>query len=103
MRIELCCRTSIHIKDSIIYYNLLRLKRICTRNTDFNEHSKELTTHLLNKAYPIEVIMKQWNKVINKPCAKITYKRNVTDLFTHLSLPGIEPKLTSYDAGAPAT
>ena len=40
-----------------------RYKGICARNTDFIEHFKKLTTHLLHKAYPINVIIKQWNKV----------------------------------------
>ena len=53
----------VHIKNSIICSQFLRYKRICTRNTDFIENSKELTTHLLHKAYPIKVIIKQWNKV----------------------------------------
>ena len=57
----------VHIKNSIIYSQFLRYKRICTRNTDFIDHSKELTTHLLHKAYPIKVITKQWNKVTKIP------------------------------------
>ena len=57
----------VHIKDSIIYSLFLRYKRICTRNTDVIEHSKGLTTHLLDKAYPIKVIIEQWNKVTKIP------------------------------------
>ena len=52
----------VHIKNSLIYYQFLRYKRICTRNTDIIEHSKELITHLLHK-----VIRKQWNKVTKIP------------------------------------
>ena len=54
---------TVHIKESLIYCQFLRFKRICTRNTDYVDHSKELTTHLLNEACPINVIIKQWNKV----------------------------------------
>ena len=43
----------VHIKITTIYSQFLGYKRICTRNSDFIEHSKELTTHLLHKAYPI--------------------------------------------------
>ena len=57
----------VHIKNSIIYSQFLRYKRICTRNTDFIDHSKELTTHLLHKAYPIKFISKQCNKVKKIP------------------------------------
>ena len=53
----------VHIMNSIIYSQFLRYKRICTRNTDFINDSKELTTHLLHEAYLIKVITKQWNKV----------------------------------------
>ena len=53
----------VHIKDSIIFSQFIRYKRICTRNTDFVEHSKELTTHLLHTSQPIKVMLEQWNKV----------------------------------------
>ena len=36
---------SVYIKNSIIYSQFLRCKRICTRSTDFIEHSKEISTH----------------------------------------------------------
>ena len=35
----------VYIKNSIIYSQFLRYKRICTRSTDFIEHSKEISTH----------------------------------------------------------
>ena len=71
------CHT-VHIKDSINYSQCLRYKRICTRNTDFIEHSKELTTHLLHKAYPINVIIKQWNEVTKIPRTKLFEQENQT-------------------------
>ena len=49
----------VQIRGSIIYSQFRRYKRICTSNTDFIEHSKELATHLLHKAYPIKVFTKQ--------------------------------------------
>ena len=57
----------VHIKVSIIYTQFPKYKRICTGNTDFIEHSQEIATHLLQKAYPIKVITKQWNKVTKIP------------------------------------
>ena len=50
----------------MIYSQFPRCKRICTRNTDFIEHSKKLTTHLLQKTCSIKVITKQWNRVTLK-------------------------------------
>ena len=68
----------VHIKNSIIYSQFLRYKKICTRNTDFIEHSKELTTHLLHKAYPIKVTTKQWNKVKKIPQTELLIQKQHT-------------------------
>ena len=66
------------MKNSIIYSQFLRYKRICTRNTDFIDHSNELTTHLLHKAYPIKVITKQWNKVEKIPRPELLIQKQQT-------------------------
>ena len=71
------CHT-VHINNSIIYSQFLRHKGICTRNTDFIDHSKELTTYLLHMAYPINVITKQWNKVKKIPRTKLLIKKQLT-------------------------
>ena len=55
----------VHIKDSIINSQFLRCDRMYIANT--SEHCKELTTHLLLKAYPIKVIIKQFNKETKLP------------------------------------
>ena len=55
----------VQIKNSIVYSQFPRYKS--TRNIDFIEHSKELTTYLLHKAYPIKVIIKQLNKLTKVP------------------------------------
>ena len=68
----------LHIKNSIIYSQFLRYKRICTTNTDFIEHSNELTTHLLHKAYPFKVITKQWNKVKKIPRTELLIQKQQT-------------------------
>ena len=65
----------VHIKNSIIYSQFLRHKIICTRNTDFIEHSKEFTTHLLHMAYPIKVIIKQWNNVNRIPRTQLLKRK----------------------------
>ena len=68
----------VHIKNSIIYSQFLGFKRICTRNTDFIDHSKKSTTHLLRKAYPIKVITKQWNEVTKIPRAELLIQKQQT-------------------------
>ena len=68
----------VHIKNSIIYSQFLRYKRICTRNTDFIDHSRELTTYLLHKAYPIKVITKQCNKVNKIPPTTLLIQKQQT-------------------------
>ena len=68
----------VHIKDSMIYSQFLRYKWTCTRNNDFIEHSKELSTHLLNKAYPIKAILKQWNKVTKIPQTELLKQKQQT-------------------------
>ena len=52
-----------HVKNSMIFSQLLRYKRICSDRKDFIKHSKELVTHFLHIGYPIKVILKQWDKV----------------------------------------
>ena len=51
---------------------------MCTTNTDFTEHSKELTTRLLHKAYPIKVITKQSNKVTKIPRTELLIQKQET-------------------------
>ena len=72
-----CCHT-VHIKNSILYSQFLKYKIMCTTNTDFTEHSKELTTRLLHKAYPIKVITKQWNKVKKIPRTELIIQKQET-------------------------
>ena len=51
-----------HMKNSIMFSQLLRCKRICSDRKDFIKHSKELVTHFLHIGYPIKVILKQLDK-----------------------------------------
>ena len=67
------------------FHNLsqfLRYKRICTRKTDFIDHSKELTTHLLHKAYPIKV-MNFTNIEANSNCARVCFDICLTLVRSH--------------------
>ena len=63
-----------HIKNSIIFSQLLRCKRTCSGRKDFIKHSKELVTHLLHIPYPIKVMVKQRDKANNA---------HRSSLFTH--------------------
>ena len=66
------------MKNSIIFSQLLRYKRICSDRKDFIKHSKELVTHFLHIFYPIKFILKQWDKVD---------KVHRASLFTHREKP----------------
>ena len=63
-----------HMKNSIVFSQLLRYKRICSVIKDFIKHSNELVTHFLHIGYPIKFILKQWDKVS---------KVHRASLFTH--------------------
>ena len=52
-----------HMKNSRMFSQLHRYKRICSDRKNFIKHSKELVTHFLHIGYPIKVILKQWDKV----------------------------------------
>ena len=55
----------IHLKHSIIFSQFLRYKRICSDHRDFTKCSKELTHRFLKMGYPMTIINKQWQKVVN--------------------------------------
>ena len=55
----------IHLKHSIIFSKFLRYKRICSDHRDFTKCSKELTYCFLKMGYPMTIINKQWQKVLN--------------------------------------
>ena len=43
-------------KDSIPYSQFLRIRRICTHNTDFDKNVIELCKHFLRRKYPLELL-----------------------------------------------
>ena len=63
-----------HLKNSLIFSQLLRCERICSDKKDFIKHSKELVTHYLQIGYPIKFILRQLDKV---------NKLHRASLFTH--------------------
>ena len=74
-----------HMKNSIIFSQLLRYKRICSDIKDFIKHSKELVTHFLHIGYPIKFILKQWDKV-NKVHRASQFKHREKTIDNHIPL-----------------
>ena len=52
-----------HTKRSIVYSQTLRIKRVCSQESDFNEHSLKLKSWLLKRSYPEKVIDTEMSKV----------------------------------------
>ena len=46
-----------HCKKSLPYSQMLRIKRICTRNDDYLYHILVLCCHFLNRGYPIDTLI----------------------------------------------
>jgi hypothetical protein len=45
-----------HLKNSLPYSQLLRIRRICSKLTDFEQHAIELCNHFLRRGYPPNII-----------------------------------------------
>ena len=43
-------------KDSIPYSQFLRVRRICSRITDFEKHVINMSSHFLRRCYPIKLL-----------------------------------------------
>ncbi len=52
-----------HIKRSLPYSQFLRVKRICSKETDFVKESMKLLGHFLRRGYPILELTKAFDKV----------------------------------------
>ena len=52
-----------HVKRSIVYSQGLRIKRICSREEDFEKHLQELSSWLKNRAYPTWLIEREFKRV----------------------------------------
>ena len=52
-----------HTKRSIVYSQALRIKRVCSQESDFNEHSLNLTSWFLKRSYPEKIINTEMSKV----------------------------------------
>ena len=52
-----------HTKRSIVYSQTLSTKRVCSQESDFNEHSLNLRSWFLKQGYPEKIINTEMNKV----------------------------------------
>ena len=52
-----------HTKRSIVYSQALRIKRVCSEESDFNEHSSNLRSWFLKRGYPEKIINTEMSKV----------------------------------------
>ena len=61
-----------HTKPSIIYSQTLRVKRACSKESDFKKHSSKLKkSRFLNKGYPEKIIDTEMNKVLGGNSNKV--------------------------------
>ena len=65
-----------HTKRSIVYSQALRIKRLCSQESDFNEHSLNLRSWFLKQGYP--------DKIINTEMSKVKFKERDT-ICRHIS------------------
>ena len=48
---------SLSTRNSIPYSQFLRLRRLCSDETDFDSQSRDMTIHFLNRRYPLHVVV----------------------------------------------
>ena len=71
MKLSVCCceisaqYNTRKVIDSIFFSKFIRCKRICSDHRDFIKCSKELTHRFFINDYPMTIINKQWQKVVN--------------------------------------
>ena len=52
-----------HTKKSIVYSQALRIKRVCSQESDFNEHAFNFKSWFLKQGYPEKIIKTEMSKV----------------------------------------
>ena len=74
-------------KNSIPYAQFIRLRRICSDDTDFHEKAKEQTQFFLNQGYPEDIIETAFSKVKNQPRHSVLqYQDSSTDVNKRIPL-----------------
>ena len=54
-----------HVKDSILYSQFLRLRRLCSEDSDFNSKCNEMSNFFSEHGYPDSILSKALNRVQN--------------------------------------
>ena len=93
-----------HCKSSIPYSQALRIRRICSSNTDFKRHTDQLHSHLIHRGYDPSFTRKQINRAYstNRRDALTPKPRNESStrvpLVTtfHPNLPNLPSIITKY-------
>ena len=65
-----------HTKRSIVYSQLLRVSRICSRENDFNRHKSNMKIWFQKRGYPEKIIENEIKKVNFPSCNKVQRKKS---------------------------
>ena len=93
-----------HCKTGIAYSQALRLRRICSKDSDFSLHARNLKTHLTARGHSAKAVHLSINKVRSLPRSEVLKKKTpnqsttvVTPLVTtfHPNLPPLRRILTN--------
>ena len=52
-----------HVKDSILYSQFLRFRRLCSNDSDFNSKCDEMSNFFFDRGYPGNILSKPLNHV----------------------------------------
>ena len=63
-----------HTKRSIIYSQTLRVKRVCSQESDFKKHSSKLKSWFFKRGYPQKFIDTEMKNILGDSSRKINNK-----------------------------
>ena len=69
----------LHIKKSIPYSQFLRVRRICSKDSDFAKHSEHSKECFKNRGYPTNIVDEALSKVSKFNQADLILKRSVDE------------------------
>ena len=56
-----------HLRNSLPYSQALRLRRICTKDSELRSHCKQMEANFIRRGYHTEILHEQINKAITTP------------------------------------
>ena len=68
-----------HVKNSIPYSQFLRIRRLCSDDSDFSNKSKEMCQFFEKRGYPASVIQAALNKLIDSQHYKRRKRKRMTE------------------------